>query len=360
MIDEWEDYYRVLQVHYLAEAEVIKAAYLRLSKKYHPDNAKGTSSEEKIKSINKAYEVLSNTEARNEYTKSWLKKLGELKKDTSESFSSYTHNISIQPAQIVLINYLTSISNRDYESAYELLTQKDKKKITIKEFSRWQALVGEVFTLLNFTCEFHGLYKDIRINHCNFDTCIKMVVHVVEENHLMERKEEDGFYKNIVFENDKWCIYLGYTSLKGIIEKFSLLAQLRKQKETHSYDKPIEQTSKEFFELARREQMRYNRYGNVFTMVFCKMNRGQMEELQQRLAVILRRIDVTCMWTSNTQLILLPETTEEAALLVVDKIKQSLNEKGSNKRENISFYIMQQRFASLDELMAKLLELKER
>ena len=41
-----EDYYRILQVHYLAEPEVIESAYKRLAKKYHPDVNKNESSVE--------------------------------------------------------------------------------------------------------------------------------------------------------------------------------------------------------------------------------------------------------------------------------------------------------------------------
>lgn len=38
-----EDYYRILQVHYLAEPEIIESAYKRLAKKYHPDVNKNES-----------------------------------------------------------------------------------------------------------------------------------------------------------------------------------------------------------------------------------------------------------------------------------------------------------------------------
>ena len=56
---EWEDYYKILQVHFMAEPEVIESAYKRLSKKYHPDVNKLLNAEETMKNINKAYEILS-------------------------------------------------------------------------------------------------------------------------------------------------------------------------------------------------------------------------------------------------------------------------------------------------------------
>jgi hypothetical protein len=57
----WKDYYATLGVSSTAEPEVIKAAYNALARKYHPD-AGGNS--ERMKDINEAYEVLSDTSRR--------------------------------------------------------------------------------------------------------------------------------------------------------------------------------------------------------------------------------------------------------------------------------------------------------
>lgn len=60
-----KDYYRTLQVHWEAEQEVISAAYRRLAQKYHPDQNPQT--EERMKEINEAYEVLGDPEKRKVY-----------------------------------------------------------------------------------------------------------------------------------------------------------------------------------------------------------------------------------------------------------------------------------------------------
>jgi len=62
-----QDYYEVLQVHTKAEAEVIQAAYRRLSMKYHPDVYKGSDANVRMRELNQAYEVLSVPEKRNAY-----------------------------------------------------------------------------------------------------------------------------------------------------------------------------------------------------------------------------------------------------------------------------------------------------
>lgn len=65
-----ENYYDILEININASPEIIEKAYKTLVKKYHPDlqeiNLK-SQYEEKIKKINEAYEILSNTEKRKIY-----------------------------------------------------------------------------------------------------------------------------------------------------------------------------------------------------------------------------------------------------------------------------------------------------
>jgi preprotein translocase subunit Sec63 len=61
------DYYRILQVHPGAEREVVDAAYRRLAAKYHPDVSHDSNTEERMKQINAAYEVLSDPVRRAAY-----------------------------------------------------------------------------------------------------------------------------------------------------------------------------------------------------------------------------------------------------------------------------------------------------
>lgn len=70
----WKDYYKILQVDCSAEPEVIKGAYERLAKKYHPDVNKTISANERMKEINEAYETLSDHSERVEYHKAWRQK----------------------------------------------------------------------------------------------------------------------------------------------------------------------------------------------------------------------------------------------------------------------------------------------
>lgn len=61
-----EDLYAVLQVHWLADADVIEAAFRRLARKYHPDTGAARDGEQ-MKRLNAAYAVLRDPMRRKEY-----------------------------------------------------------------------------------------------------------------------------------------------------------------------------------------------------------------------------------------------------------------------------------------------------
>jgi len=62
-----KDYYAILQVDPKAEPEVIEAAYLRLSRKYHPDNSGNPATGHRMGDINEAFRVLSDPASRRGY-----------------------------------------------------------------------------------------------------------------------------------------------------------------------------------------------------------------------------------------------------------------------------------------------------
>lgn len=64
---EYQDYYKILGVDRTADAPLIKKAYRKLARKFHPDVSKEPDAEEKFKQINEAYEVLKDEEKRAAY-----------------------------------------------------------------------------------------------------------------------------------------------------------------------------------------------------------------------------------------------------------------------------------------------------
>ncbi len=64
---QYKDYYQILGVKKDDTEAVIKAAYRKLARKYHPDVNKEKDAADKFKDINEAYEVLSDKEKRQRY-----------------------------------------------------------------------------------------------------------------------------------------------------------------------------------------------------------------------------------------------------------------------------------------------------
>ncbi len=65
---DFKDYYEILGVPPNADKKVIKQTYRQLAKKYHPDvNPGNNEAEAKFKTINEAYQVLSDVEQRKKY-----------------------------------------------------------------------------------------------------------------------------------------------------------------------------------------------------------------------------------------------------------------------------------------------------
>ena len=93
--DKFIDFYKVLDIDIEAPNDQIKTSYIKLAKKYHPDQANGNS--EMFQLVSKAYEVLINKDARKEYDLFYLKKsFNELKEDTffgmKANFNDFVHS----------------------------------------------------------------------------------------------------------------------------------------------------------------------------------------------------------------------------------------------------------------------------
>jgi curved DNA-binding protein len=59
---EFKDYYQILGVPRDANADAIKKAFRKLARKYHPDVSREPDAEARMKEVNEAYAVLSDTE----------------------------------------------------------------------------------------------------------------------------------------------------------------------------------------------------------------------------------------------------------------------------------------------------------
>lgn len=126
-----KNYYDILEVNKNASPEIIEKAYKTLVKKYHPDlqdNNLKAEYEEKIKLINEAFEVLSDSEKRKNYDLNL--------KQTEFSVEDYNNLINenlklkneINYLKNNLINYKNNINNNFNNKINENLNYNDINK----------------------------------------------------------------------------------------------------------------------------------------------------------------------------------------------------------------------------------------
>jgi curved DNA-binding protein len=102
---DFKDYYKILGVSLNAEKKVVKQTYRELAKKYHPDvNPGNKEAEEKFKTINEAYQVLSDAEKRKKYDELRAQYL-QWKQTGSRQQDFDWQNWSAQPGQGVHVQY---------------------------------------------------------------------------------------------------------------------------------------------------------------------------------------------------------------------------------------------------------------
>ena len=113
-----QNYYDILEVSKNASPEIIEKAYKTLVKKYHPDLQKDEDKnkyEEKIKKINEAYDILSDSEKRKKYDLN----LKNTEISINDYNSLYQENINLKNNLNILkekLNYLNNIQNNYMEN----------------------------------------------------------------------------------------------------------------------------------------------------------------------------------------------------------------------------------------------------
>lgn len=360
-MDGWEDYYQTLQIHFMAEPEVIKGAYVKLCKKYHPDINPDELAGDKMKQINKAYEVLSHPISRKQYLVKWFERHNGLYNQIPpKKPMNAPIGFSTEPSRSVLTQYFNAIQKRRYSLSYGLLAEEDRKNITLKDYIHWLTLVSEVFELKGFQCEVDNMYSEVEINDNHFLLVVQYQVTVVEKNNVMDRIEEDRFIKNVVYQDNQWHVFLGYVDLKSVIKKFNDLANLKKRKTVVALKlkkgRSVNLLSrKEFLQQAEKEQNRMNRYGNAFSIIWVineENQESQLNEVSNFESMIkeiidkLRILDFGCRWKNGKFLILLPETDLEHAQKVIKIIDEKVQ-----KTSQIKLYAIQQKYDNIKKLI---------
>lgn len=340
-----EDFYAILQVHFLAEPEVIESAYRRLARKYHPDVNKSPGAESRMKKINEAYETLSDQAKRRQYDAS----RAGFYRPPRPGPAAYSPPPKKEPeitcppqALKALEEYFGRIKAHNFPGAYELVSDPDKQNITLDDFIKWQSGVSRVFGLQEYSFKAKKSASFVRLGGHVFDKVIDLEVSTVEENTVMGRVEKDKLIKKVVLENGVWRVYVGYEDIHPYITRFEELSALLDAKDAiggfmSQYERKDSGTGlynrKGFSEAAQREIWRFERYGSVFSVMLIEITPGRgrrfspdlVGHIAQWASRILggsfRNLDILGRWGDLGFIVLLPETALDGCLKAAEKIK---------------------------------------
>ncbi|MEM9264166.1 MAG: J domain-containing protein [Cyanobacteria bacterium P01_F01_bin.13] len=96
-MQNFRDYYEILGIIPSADAQLIKQAYRRLARQFHPDlNPGNQDSEERFKSLNEAYEILSDPDRKlqyDDYRHHWLQQKSEADYRDLEDFNRFVDQL---------------------------------------------------------------------------------------------------------------------------------------------------------------------------------------------------------------------------------------------------------------------------
>lgn len=346
-----DDYYSILQVHFLAEPEVIESAYKRLARKYHPDVNKSAGAESRMKKINEAYATLSDATKRRLYDAQRIRRpeppryeaprAAAYERPTPKKDEGF---ICPEQAKTALTRYFFCIRARDYDGAYDLITDMDKKNITPDDFVKWQSGVSRIYALQEVDVKADKLNLNVHLNGHIFSRAVDFSISTVEQNSVMGRLEHDTIRKKVVQEGDNWRVYVGFDDIQPYIARFEELSGLLTAKsvlsdleEHYSIKDPRTglYNKKGFSEAAQREVWRYERYGNIFSVVLLEIDvsRGPIHSRSQELlrytaewsgkilSDCFRNLDILGRWGETGFIVLLPETDLKGCFKAAQKIK---------------------------------------
>jgi diguanylate cyclase (GGDEF)-like protein len=363
--DGFRDLYRIMQVHHLAEPEVIEGAYKRLSKKYHPDTNREVGAEAKMKLINQAYGVLSDSKQREAYDQVYLLRLAEKEKSRykEESQSERQQRRRIALAADIVKQYFAQLSVGDFSSAYNLISNEDQKYIRRADFLEWQGLVSGLYEIGEYQCIHFKTYNGPETGNKNFAQCFEFQISMAERERSSGKVNRVEISRLVVLEKNNLKIYLGYQDIQAIIAKFKYLGKAQVLRKENGVDRQW------LLKEIKREITRAARYNRplalaLLDVVNCRLLREQgadhecyetvLTKVVQTITRNLRQTDCCGRWGHQRIMIILPETRFFAATKVVEKIFSALQTlRWSTDAELPTFCagIVQYKQASLEEMM---------
>ncbi|GHV34217.1 hypothetical protein FACS18949_09860 [Clostridia bacterium] len=298
-MEQWQDHYSALQVHPDAEIEVIQSAYKRLVRKYHPDINPSLTAAEKIKTINLAYEALSDERNRRAYHNEWVRRVGRGAGASAAPRVEYRERVvyvnrepppapkpapapapvkkdeGTQAAREVLRSYFNFLAAKNFKAAFGYVSELDKQHFNFASFAEWQESVTAIYQVAKFKLDLFRRHDDLKIDPNKRYTAEEYKISMAEKDLRNGRVNEYTFTKFAVCEDGQWHVYLGYRDLTPLLVQFKTMATTQEEavlrgqwesyRETHNLTLGLA-NRKGFEGFIAPEVYRYRRYDRPFSV----------------------------------------------------------------------------------------------
>lgn len=353
------DYYYILQVHQNAGPEIIKSAYRRLAQMHHPDFNPDPQATSKMQLINQAYEVISDPQQRRAYHSEWLRHYQ--KQEGPHDASKVNPD---NAAQQSIDYYFRCLLQEDFVCAYNMLTAKDRGRVSLADFCEWKEAVKTLCQMGSYVIKPFRSYENHTVDEIPYKRVCIFSVFVTDRDNRTMNINEEAYTKYVVLHQNCWRVCLGYSEVKSITYKLKYLATQAPEMDPSlvyadtllKYDKLTGFLSyRGFRECVEKEIARARRFRNRFCIaVFSIHPAGQIANITDseymymclanfahELKKTLRSIDYAARFSDGRLAVLLIESdifsARKAAARLIRSIKQG---EGLNYRieSNITAY----------------------
>ena len=318
MIRVSADFYQVLQVHERAEQDIIDFTYKKLCKKYHPDVNRQPDAQDRMAAINRAYEVLGDSQSRAAYDR-------ERQQQNKPSQPDVQADDERARAAQSLAQYFTCIRDGLYHDAYRLVSIVDQASSSLEDFVAWRMSVDHLYRIARFRVAASRLYADFEMADHTRVTARRFVVELQEENRQDGRMTEYTMVKFMVLEGGLWRVHLGYSDLDAMARNMEDRSRRAMAPASALLD------AAGFAGRLEQEFYRYKRYGRAFALgtFAIEFKRDVRGEAMLRDAVYraceaaaksLRISDAMGCLSPTRMAILLGETPPEAARRILERL----------------------------------------
>lgn len=338
------DYYKILQVKYGAQKADITASYRRLCKIYHPDVNSSPIAEETMKRINFAYTALCEGKSGSDPFSANTEKSRQLERDISEA------------CQCVK-NYFSGLQSGNYARAYSLISNYDKKYVTLQSFCDWRRSVCELFALRDFSVSSTNKIFTSKLNDGSEVLSIRHLVSITEKSTALQTLDSYRIIKLAIQEKGAWHILLGYRDLDEIAKVLKDLSiQQEKGAMTKHWEAYCRDTCRDINMLNREglkkrlssEIYRYRRYKQQMTVACFRvkpvlsstsslLEESVIEAASKTIAASLRETDIAAYLGGGIFAVVFIELRKKNAELITQRIVNRLKS-NVHKEVRLSIY----------------------